>query len=283
MKLASMSTTQLQIWIRRLALELSPVDAFHNACAALRFVYIQFSPLVFHPSDGVLTVVTNEDILNAYSLSHPLYPALVLDTMYCSVDIVGHELGHLIIDRVVPGGLTYQGESGAIHESCADVIGYGTEQYIYEWYRKQSWHVAGGSDWNIGEGILTVPRTMSQLRRIPLSATQLEGWYLGTNNSLFVHTNASVGNYCFYRVCQVLSDVQAFRLWYNVLCSISSNATYRDFGSCLRQHDSSMQIRSIVEDLRLTRTPPQEQPIPKKFYCNVDVIRGHAGSTMSVL
>ena len=44
-----------------------------------------------------------------------------------SIDVVGHEASHGIIEAL--GGLVYQGESGAINESIADIIGTCLEKY----------------------------------------------------------------------------------------------------------------------------------------------------------
>ena len=261
-RLAAMSDYTRDVFVRRLAQELSPVDAFHHTCAAIRFVRSRVNKDVFGSTD-VLTVVANVCMQNAYAIPHPRWPALVLDPIVCSVDTVGHEVGHLVVDRAVPGGLRTQAEAGAIHESCGDVFGYGTERYVYAWYRRRSIHLVGKADWDIGEDDTAVPvRTMAKpslshsAMRIPLTVDQLDGWYNGTDDDVFIHTNCSVGSYCFYRVCQALrSETQTLRLWYAVLCTLSSSATYREFAARLCELEP--RSRDIVSDLRLLHKPPR--------------------------
>ena len=63
-------------------------------------------------------------------------------------------LGHLVVDRAVPGGLVGSGsEAGAIHESCGDVFGYGTKRYVYDWYQRRSLRLVGKADWGLGEDV----------------------------------------------------------------------------------------------------------------------------------
>ena len=39
------------------------------------------------------------------------------------LDVIGHEFSHLVISKNGNGGLNYQGESGALNESFADIFG----------------------------------------------------------------------------------------------------------------------------------------------------------------
>ncbi len=69
-----------------------------------------------------------------------------------ALDIVGHEFTHAVIENAVPGGgLTYYGESGALNESYADIMGTLIE-------RK---HGTSGANWTIGEDVGHTMRDMS--------------------------------------------------------------------------------------------------------------------------
>ncbi|HEY9473220.1 MAG TPA: M4 family metallopeptidase, partial [Mycobacteriales bacterium] len=40
-----------------------------------------------------------------------------------SIDVAGHEMSHGVTENVVPGGLTYSGESGGLNEATSDIFG----------------------------------------------------------------------------------------------------------------------------------------------------------------
>ncbi|MCW3162522.1 M4 family metallopeptidase [Chryseobacterium oryctis] len=160
--------------------------------------------------------------LNAGALDTPLYGGIVCmlygnGTFYnglfslanplVAVDVAGHEYSHLIIGRNGLGGLNYEGESGAINESIADMMGTAIEFYS---------NVT--PNWTMGEGI-TKPSLFDasptpHIRDLsnPNNAQSLLGGpqpdtYNGTHwadptdlntDKGGVHTNSGVGNYWFY-------------------------------------------------------------------------------------
>lgn len=110
------------------------------------------------------------------------------------VDVAGHEFTHLVVNRNGLGGLVYQGESGAINESIADVFGTSVEFY------------SGISpNWTIGEGIVKREpgflRDMSNPNVRNMPHTYLGNYWFPTDSEEDyggVHLNSSVGNYWFY-------------------------------------------------------------------------------------
>ncbi len=117
------------------------------------------------------------------------------------LDVEGHEFTHMVVANNGNGGLTYQGESGALNESFADIMGTCVEFYV-----------GGGANWTIGEDVvLQAPfyfRSMSN----PNLASQPDT-YQGThwtstvpttpdNDQGGVHTNSGVQNFWFYLLCQ---------------------------------------------------------------------------------
>jgi Zn-dependent metalloprotease len=46
-----------------------------------------------------------------------------------SLDVAGHEMSHGVTENVVPGGLTYSGESGGLNEATSDIFGTAVEFY----------------------------------------------------------------------------------------------------------------------------------------------------------
>lgn len=119
------------------------------------------------------------------------------------LDVTGHEYSHLVNRRCVPnGGLNYQGESGAIEESFADIFG-----VSIEWYTNLS------PNWTIGEGVIKSSVTPSYMRNmanpnsaaapaIPNQPDTYKGKYWASTTSSVdsggVHINSGVGNFWFY-------------------------------------------------------------------------------------
>lgn len=138
--------------------------------------------------------------------AYPPYASGVVANPVVGIDVAGHEYSHLIIGRNGLGGLNYQGESGAINESIADMMGAAIEFYS-----------GINANWTIGEGILNpavLPpgyfRSLSNPNSGPAAVGgQQPDTYMGTywastanpsdsNDHGGVHTNTGVGNYWFY-------------------------------------------------------------------------------------
>ena len=119
-----------------------------------------------------------------------------------ALDVAGHEFTHMVINRNGNGGLVYQGESGALNESFADIFGTAIEFYVND-----------NPNWTIGEGIFkgninnNYFRSMSDPNTVPpfFAPNQpdtYKGNYWASTTSSFdnggVHINSGVGNYWFY-------------------------------------------------------------------------------------
>jgi len=158
------------------------------------------------------------------------------------LDVEGHEYTHMVVANNGNGGLTYQGESGALNESFADIFGTCVEFY------------SGVSpDWNIGEDIMV---SASNLRSMSNPNAGGGGQQPDTYNGQYwinssssqdnggVHVNSGVQNFWFYLLCQGGSGTndlgnaysvtgigiaQARAIAYrNLVTYLSPNATYMD-------------------------------------------------------
>ena len=182
------------------------------------------------------------------------------------LDVEGHEYSHMVINNNGQGGLTYQGESGALNESFADILG-----TCVEFYGKPS-----SANWTIGEDV-TIPapylRSMSNPKSSALNFSFIYNgntismdwrqpkkyngtlWKSTTNlndDHGGVHQNSGVQNFWFYLLSQggsgLIDDTgnpytvtgigltQARAIAYKNLTShLTPNATYMDayFGSLL--------------------------------------------------
>jgi len=112
-----------------------------------------------------------------------------------SLDVLGHEFTHLVVDNNGNGGLTYFGESGALNESFADIMGISIEHY------------SGIPNWLIGEQIMLQQPFMRSMSDPNLAGhpDYYEGDYWASTSDDSdegdaggVHTNSGVQNYWFY-------------------------------------------------------------------------------------
>jgi len=122
------------------------------------------------------------------------------------LDVQGHEFTHLVINNNGFGGLKYQGESGALNESFADIFG-----TCVEFYAKPN-----TANWEIGEDVMvSEPYLRSMSNPKGVNQNMQPNTYKGNlwlnsncgtptdfNDKCGVHRNSGVQNYWFY----LLSD-----------------------------------------------------------------------------
>lgn len=155
------------------------------------------------------------------------------------LDVEGHEFTHLVVGNNGNGGLTYQGESGALNESFADIFGTCVEFYSNV-----------NPDWNIGEDVMIgqpYMRSMSNPNGGQQPDTYNGQYWVNPSSSQDnggVHTNSGVQNFWFYLLCQGGSGTndlgnsysvtgigitQARQIAYrNLITYLSPNATHLD-------------------------------------------------------
>jgi Zn-dependent metalloprotease len=158
-----------------------------------------------------------------------------------SVSVIAHELAHGVIEHA--GGLVYQGQSGALNESIADVFGALTEQHL----RGQT---AETATWLVGAEIFTDAVTGSALRSLAAPGTAYDDDVLGkdpqpghmrdyvetSGDNGGVHINSGIPNKAFHLVATTLGGnawERAGRIWYLTLAdgSLSSSATFTAFAA----------------------------------------------------
>ncbi|GIG56858.1 peptidase M4 [Longispora fulva] len=108
-----------------------------------------------------------------------------------AIDVAGHEMGHGITENIIPGGLTYSGESGGLNESASDIWGNMVEFYAAS--------AADPGDYNVGEkidinGNGTPLRYMYDPKK---DGASKNCWYNGVGN-VDVHYSSGVGNLAYF-------------------------------------------------------------------------------------
>lgn len=173
---------------------------------------------------------------------------------YNTIDIIGHEFTHGVV--ATTSKLVYQGESGALNESFADIFGnlieIDNEGFRYDAIDDNGNNVTLDS-WNMGEDRMIFGKLGQGIIR-NMANPKLQGqpdtyngerWASTTAEFDFggVHVNSGVQNYFFYLLCVGGSGVndnndeynitpiginKAQQLAYKVLQSLSPNSNYYD-------------------------------------------------------
>ncbi|NDW05617.1 peptidase M4 family protein [Jiella sp. 40Bstr34] len=159
---------------------------------------------------------------------------------FLELSVVAHEMSHGVVG--FSGGLTYQGQSGALNESFADVFGALAVQRNIG----QSAHEA---DWLIGKGILGPGINGAALRSMRAPGTAYSDGQLGQDPQPYhmdlfvntsednggVHINSGIPNHAFY-LFSVLLGGNAWgapgHIWYAALQSLNNPfASFADWAA----------------------------------------------------
>ncbi len=157
---------------------------------------------------------------------------------FIETSVIGHEMSHGVVQH--SGGLTYQGQSGALNESFADVFGSMIRQYaeqtsVYE------------ADWLIGKGILGPDISGEALRSMKMPGTAYSDALLGqdpqpyhmdlyvstTEDNGGVHINSGIPNHAFYLYCMLLGGnawATPGQVWYKAMQQLNNPfASFNDW------------------------------------------------------
>ena len=155
-----------------------------------------------------------------------------------ALDVIAHELTHGVTQYTVPGGLTYDGQSGALNESISDVFG----SVVKQWSLQQTVEQA---DWLIGAGIMA-PSVGKALRSMADPGNKALTWsgddqpktMAGYVENGDVHTNSGIPNHAFYIAAITLKGYsweKAAPIWYKALPLLKSNASFADAAQATAQ------------------------------------------------
>jgi Zn-dependent metalloprotease len=156
-----------------------------------------------------------------------------------SLDVIGHELGHGVIED--EAGLEYFGQSGALNEHVADVAGVMVKQ-------RKLGQTADEADWLIGADLRGDEFDGDALRSMKAPGTAYDDAVLGKDpqpdhwrdyvrtwdDNGGVHINSGIPNKAFYLLATHFggnSWSKAGRIWYRALRNreLTTTATFRQF------------------------------------------------------
>lgn len=143
-----------------------------------------------------------------------------------ALDVIAHELGHGVISNTA--NLEYQGQSGAINETYADIFGAMVDR----------------DDWLIGEDVTKTAfspsgalRNMSDPHNTGSSLSDsywqpmhVSEMYIGEEDNGGVHINSGIGNYAYYLYATAITKEKAEQVFYRALTSyLTSKSQFTDF------------------------------------------------------
>ncbi|MFF0368126.1 M4 family metallopeptidase [Micromonospora sp. NPDC005087] len=112
-----------------------------------------------------------------------------------SLDVAAHEMSHGVTENVVPGDLTYSGESGGLNEATSDIFG-----NMVEFYANTS---ADPGDYQVGEKI-NINGNGTPLRYMynpSLDGSSDSCWSTSTKNK-DVHYSSGVANHFYFNLAE---------------------------------------------------------------------------------
>ncbi len=159
---------------------------------------------------------------------------------FTELSVIAHEISHGVVQH--SGGLIYQGQSGALNESYADVFGAITQQRdasqsVYE------------ADWLVGKGILGPTINGVALRSMKAPGTAYSDAQLGqdpqpyhmdfyvntTSDNGGVHINSGIPNHAFFLYCMYIGGNSweiPGQIWYRALQENNNpHATFGDWAA----------------------------------------------------
>lgn len=175
-----------------------------------------------------------------YGNGHRMFTPIV------ALDVIAHELGHGIVSSA--GGLRYKGESGALNESFADIVGTSFEFYLYREFP----HLQGQADFLIGEDCMAHARCLRDMKN-PESCRQpsrYKGKYFINPKSNYdyggVHINSGIINFCFSLLCEKLGLKSTLDLFLAVLSDLKPTASFNEFSLILRSKCTCNNMKTHV-------------------------------------
>lgn len=165
----------------------------------------------------------------------------VFDRFTRSLSVIGHELSHGVVQYST--NFVYEGQSGALNESVADVFGALVEQYA----SRQS---AEDASWLIGVGLFTDEVEGEAIRSMSEPGSAYDDDVLGKDpqpghmrdyietrdDNGGVHLNSGIPNKAFHLAATSIGGYaweKAGRIWYHALTdgSLTATATFSEFAA----------------------------------------------------
>lgn len=283
--------SQILRWLQQVLAILAPVDILFGLREFLFFLNekLQVSGL---GKETLVAVCNVPQLDNAFFAGGYMVFGNGKQQFYplASLDVIGHEMGHGVIEMLSP--LKYQGHSGALNESFADVIGTCFEFFVQNKFNRNASKEddltnMGPADYDIGEDLDLggkYLRNMQEPEAAPFpQPSSVHGRFYVDPSSDFdyggVHVNSGIPNVLFYRLAQKVGRVRAMRVFFDVLRSgtMPHECSFETFGLLLLNSAQKFRCRNACRHLAvetkmvskekafLQRPPLPTKPPPSLF------------------
>jgi bacillolysin len=210
------------------------VSAHYNAHIAYDFYKNTYGRVSINGKGGTIISVVNvvdedgTELDNAYWNGKAMFYGngnILFKSLAGGLDVGGHEMTHGVVQNTA--NLDYQGESGAINESMADIFGF----------------MMDSTDWLLGEDVVNKQfypsgalRSLqdphnggNSLNDRGYQPKQVNEQYLGSQDNGGVHINSGIPNHAFYLLANAIGKVKAAGLFYKALSTyLTQNAQFID-------------------------------------------------------
>jgi Zn-dependent metalloprotease len=244
----------------------SGVSAHFNTCQYLDFLHTQVKV------NNVINTNILLSIHNAPKLDNAFFTGEYMvygngDTMMTplsTMDVGGHELGHGLVQTFA--GLEYEGHSGALNESFADIMGVCFEFFMYKKFNEdadKTNDIDGKADWTMGEDCgksIKFLRNMADPTKAQYPQPKVyRGQYWANPNSKEdfggVHQNSGVANYCFYKFCERTNLKVGLDTFLACLRKLKPRASFVEYRDTLKEvSGGSPAMLAALSDAGLTDT-----------------------------
>jgi Zn-dependent metalloprotease len=247
----SMVTSTDNLWSQMQA----AVSAHCNAQSAYEYFLTKFGRNSLNGQGGNILSLVNVAETDGSSMENAFWNGQAVfygnggshfKSLAGGLDVSAHELGHGVVSNTA--NLEYQGESGAINESYADIFG----------------SMVDRDDWLIGEDVVKSAYFPSGALR-SMSDPHNQGsqgdayWqpahyselYTGTQDNGGVHINSGVGNRAFYLVATAVGKEKAEQIFYRALTEyLTKTSEYLDLRIAVIQSAKDLYGNSSTESVK---------------------------------
>lgn len=220
-------------------------NAYKNGTATLKFLWEKFGRKSFDNQGSKLKIYVHDqgspnnaywkgdDTVHIGDSDQPEYTTFATDP-----DIMAHEIEHGVIKY--SARFEYRGESGALNESCADVLGSMVKQYLLNQKAYQA-------DWLIGDQFVKDIGRVQALRSMKAPGTAYEfdennkdlqvdhmsNYNNTTRDSGGVHINSGIPNKAFYLFAMAFPDHYSWEIagqvWYKAVDHCNPTTGFAQF------------------------------------------------------
>lgn len=224
------------------------VDIHFNTCQYLHFLHKYMKKNNVTNSNILLSMHNVASLDNAFWTGNYMVYGNGKNMFYPlgTSDVGGHEAGHGLVQTTA--GLKYQGHSGALNESFADVLGVCFEFFLYYKFNSNKDgntenDIDGESDWLIGEDSGKQIKYLRNMKdpnnaRQPQPKAYKSIYWADPNNKNHdyggVHINSGVGNHCFYLLSTQVGWEKALGVFWKCLQQLGPDSSYIDFRDYLK-------------------------------------------------